>query len=127
MTHVILARRWEWGAKQRGDPHLRNSGAVIGYRIEATDGDIGHVEDFLVEDSSWAIRYMIVGEKTRGVRTQAADAMPLGGGEDRAGPGPRRELPASRRRRLAQHEGARQRGSPSRARRYPPSTDNREA
>ncbi len=53
-------RRWEWGAKEPGDPHLRSSGAVIGYHIEATDGAIGHVEDFLVEDSSWAIRYMIV-------------------------------------------------------------------
>ncbi|HVQ76115.1 MAG TPA: PRC-barrel domain-containing protein, partial [Candidatus Binatia bacterium] len=53
-------RRWEWGAEERGDPHLRSSGAVIGYHIEATDGDIGHVEDFLVEDSSWAIRYMVV-------------------------------------------------------------------
>ncbi len=26
-------RRWEWGAKQRNDPHLRSSGAVIGYHI----------------------------------------------------------------------------------------------
>jgi hypothetical protein len=53
-------RRWEWGVKEPGDPHLRSSAAVIGYHIEATDGDIGHVEDFLVEDSTWAIRYMIV-------------------------------------------------------------------
>ena len=53
-------RRWEWGAKERGDPHLRSSANVIGYFIQATDGEIGHVEDFLVEDSSWAIRYMIV-------------------------------------------------------------------
>jgi hypothetical protein len=53
-------RRWEWGDKEPGDPHLRSSTAVIGYHIEATDGDIGHVEDFLVEDSSWAIRYMVV-------------------------------------------------------------------
>jgi hypothetical protein len=52
-------RRWEWEAKERPDPHLRSSGAVIGYHIEATDGEIGHVDDFLVEDSSWAIRYMV--------------------------------------------------------------------
>ena len=31
-----------------------------GYHIQATDGDIGHVEDFLVDDRSWAIRYLIV-------------------------------------------------------------------
>src|SRR5690606_21375822 len=33
---------------------------VLGYHIEATDGDIGHVEDFLVDESSWAILYMVV-------------------------------------------------------------------
>jgi hypothetical protein len=30
---------------------------VIGYHIAATDGDLGHVEDFLVDESTWAIRY----------------------------------------------------------------------
>jgi hypothetical protein len=33
---------------------------VIGYYIQATDGDIGHVEDFLIDDRSWTIRYMVV-------------------------------------------------------------------
>lgn len=53
-------RQWDWKARERGDPHLRSSATVIGDYIQATDGDIGHVEDFLVDDSSWAIRYMIV-------------------------------------------------------------------
>ena len=53
-------RRWEWGAEESGDPHLRSSAAVIGYHIAATDGDIGHVEDFLVDDATWSIRYMVV-------------------------------------------------------------------
>jgi hypothetical protein len=52
-------RRWDW-AGERGDPHLRSSAAVTGYHIAATDGDIGHVEDFLVDDVTWAIRYMAV-------------------------------------------------------------------
>jgi sporulation protein YlmC with PRC-barrel domain len=43
-----------------GDPDLRSARNVMGYYIEATDGDIGHVEDFLVDDREWAIRYMIV-------------------------------------------------------------------
>ena len=49
-----------WSERTDGDPHLRNSGNVIGYHIAATDGDIGHVEDFLVDDTTWAIRYMVV-------------------------------------------------------------------
>jgi sporulation protein YlmC with PRC-barrel domain len=42
------------------DCHLRSCNAVTGHRIEATDGHIGHVEDLLVDDSTWAIRYLIV-------------------------------------------------------------------
>ena len=33
---------------------------VIGYRVEATDGELGRVDDFLVDDRSWAIRYAVV-------------------------------------------------------------------
>lgn len=46
--------------EEKGDPHLRSSREVIGYSIEASDGEIGHVEDFIVDDESWIIRYMIV-------------------------------------------------------------------
>jgi uncharacterized protein YrrD len=46
--------------KKEGDPHLRSSQEVIGYHIQATDGEIGHVEDFIVDDELWDIRYMIV-------------------------------------------------------------------
>lgn len=42
------------------DPHLRSVRDVTGYYIQATDGDLGHVEDFLVDDETWAIRYCIV-------------------------------------------------------------------
>ena len=42
------------------DSHLRSCKAVTGYHIEATDGEIGHVEDFLVDDETWAIRYLVV-------------------------------------------------------------------
>jgi uncharacterized protein YrrD len=42
------------------DPHLRSCQAVSGYHIHASDGDIGHVQDLLVEEDSWAIRYMVV-------------------------------------------------------------------
>jgi hypothetical protein len=33
---------------------------VSGYRIHASDGDIGHVADFLAQTDAWAIRYMVV-------------------------------------------------------------------
>ena len=40
--------------------HLRSAANVTGYYIEATDGDIGHVEDFIIDDETWEIRYMVV-------------------------------------------------------------------
>ena len=43
-----------------GDSHLRSCRVVAGYHIHALDGDIGHVKDLLVEDRTWAIRYLIV-------------------------------------------------------------------
>ena len=45
---------------RRDDCHLRSSNAVIGYHIKATDGDIGHLEDLLVDDHTWALRRLIV-------------------------------------------------------------------
>jgi hypothetical protein len=45
---------------QRADHHLRSTKEVIGYHIQATDGEVGHVEDFIVEDSTWRIRYIVV-------------------------------------------------------------------
>lgn len=43
-----------------GDPNLRSTREVIGYRIHAIDGQIGHVEDFIVNDEDWTIRYLVV-------------------------------------------------------------------
>jgi hypothetical protein len=49
--------------RERDDPHLRSVDAVTGYHIHATDGEIGHVEDFLVEDANWGIHYLVVDTK----------------------------------------------------------------
>lgn len=46
--------------EEGSDPHLRSSREIMGYRIQARDGEIGHVEDWIVEDEIWAIRYLIV-------------------------------------------------------------------
>lgn len=42
------------------EPHLRSCDAVTGYHIHATDGDIGHVAGFLIDDDTWAIRYLVI-------------------------------------------------------------------
>lgn len=42
------------------DIHLRSTQEVASYHIAATDGDIGHVEDFILEDDSWTVRYLAI-------------------------------------------------------------------
>jgi len=45
---------------EHDDPHLRSANGVMRYYVHATDGDIGHVQGLLVDERTWAIRYMIV-------------------------------------------------------------------
>ena len=42
------------------DIHLRSTQEVSAYSIAATDGELGIVEDFIVEEDSWAIRYLVI-------------------------------------------------------------------
>ncbi len=45
------------------DSHLRSTKAVTGYHIEAIDGELGHLDGFIVDDQAWAIRYIEVATK----------------------------------------------------------------
>ena len=42
------------------DPHLRSCKGVVGYHLHAADGEIGHVDGFLLDEDTWAIRYLVV-------------------------------------------------------------------
>jgi len=48
------------GTHVNDDPHLRSVNAVMRYYVHAEDGDIGHIDGFLVDERSWAIRYLII-------------------------------------------------------------------
>jgi sporulation protein YlmC with PRC-barrel domain len=43
-----------------GEPQLRSGAEVIGYGIEARDGAIGEVQDFIIDDKSWTVRDIVV-------------------------------------------------------------------
>jgi hypothetical protein len=42
------------------ESHLRSANDTKGYHIQARDGEIGHVDDFLVDDRTWAVRFIEV-------------------------------------------------------------------
>lgn len=48
------------GRMENWDPHLRSAAAVNGYHIRAIDGEIGHVESFLVDDEGWDFLYLVI-------------------------------------------------------------------
>jgi hypothetical protein len=43
-----------------GDPHLDSAKDLSGYHIVAADGEIGHVVDFLIDDETWIVRYIVM-------------------------------------------------------------------
>jgi len=49
----------EAGLARHGDVHLRSLAEVTGYHIKASDGPIGHIENFLIDDTGWDIRYLV--------------------------------------------------------------------
>jgi sporulation protein YlmC with PRC-barrel domain len=56
--------RETWSERREGeenwDRHLRSTKEVSGYHVQAQDGQIGHVSDFIVDDKTWSIRYLVV-------------------------------------------------------------------
>ena len=57
------AVREEARREEAWDPHLRSTSNVTGYHIQSLDGAIGHVEDFIIDDDTWSIRYLVVDTK----------------------------------------------------------------
>jgi len=54
-----MAQR-ESARNENDDPHLRSCNVVVGYHIQASDGDIGHVAGMLIDEQTWAVRYLII-------------------------------------------------------------------
>jgi len=46
--------------KEHNDPHLRSAKEVAGYHVQGRDGEIGHIADFIVDDETWTIRYLVL-------------------------------------------------------------------
>jgi len=46
--------------RPKGDLHLRSTEKVTGYHVHAKDGEIGHITDFVIDDHTWEVLYMVV-------------------------------------------------------------------
>lgn len=45
---------------ESADPHLRSMNAVAGYYLRGTDGELGHVDDFIIDTLQWVVRYLVI-------------------------------------------------------------------
>lgn len=45
-------------------PSLRSANEVIGYRLVTAQGRSGRIDDFLIDDKTWTIRYLVVDTRT---------------------------------------------------------------
>lgn len=64
-TYDVLLRdpkKWKVneGEKTSWDPNLRSTKDVEGHNFQALDGEIGHVDDFIINEDSWTIRYFVL-------------------------------------------------------------------
>lgn len=59
-AEIELAPEAEMRDAERADIHLRSCNEVKDYHIHAKDGELGHVEGFLLDEETWAIRYIVV-------------------------------------------------------------------
>jgi hypothetical protein len=50
----------EQRVESAADSHVRSWREVNGYHISASDGEIGHVDDALIDDVNWLIRFIVI-------------------------------------------------------------------
>ena len=60
-TNLIATAVLEEELEQfRGDTSLRSMNEVVGYRIHAENSQFGHLDDFIVDDETWHIKYLVI-------------------------------------------------------------------
>ena len=52
------------GPESDDDPRLRSTRSVAGYHIHAADGDLGQVQDYIIDDETWHLRFLVVNTGT---------------------------------------------------------------
>jgi hypothetical protein len=50
----------ELSEEASGDVHLRSAKEIRGYHIQGSDEPIGHIDNFIVDDETWEVRYLVI-------------------------------------------------------------------
>ncbi len=60
MIMELIEEEEQRNQQRDADPHLRSTREVCGYHIQALDGEVGHVEDFLADAETWRITHLVI-------------------------------------------------------------------
>ncbi len=63
MDEVALARHYGWrrpGDCETDSRRLQSVQSALGSAVDATDGSAGQLADFLIDDLTWEVRYLVV-------------------------------------------------------------------
>jgi hypothetical protein len=47
-------------SESEGDPNLRSANEILTYKVRTSDGDLGRVDDLVVEDANSFIRFLVL-------------------------------------------------------------------
>lgn len=47
-------------SESEGDPHLRSANEILTYKVRTSDGALGRMDDLVVEDANWFIRFLVL-------------------------------------------------------------------
>jgi uncharacterized protein YrrD len=60
LEQAVQDKTHESGTVTNVDSNLRSTDEVKGYSIHAIDGEIGDVEDFIIDDSTWKLDFLVI-------------------------------------------------------------------
>jgi hypothetical protein len=58
-AEMPTARQYDSGRKRPGS-HLRSMREVLGYSVQSTDGEVGSIEDLIIEETLWGVHHVVV-------------------------------------------------------------------
>ena len=60
VSEAYWAKIPDLSSEFEGDPHLHSTKMLTGLHIHCTDGQLGHVEDFVIDDETWRVADLVV-------------------------------------------------------------------
>jgi hypothetical protein len=62
---VLDGTREQVETEPEGEPPLQSLKQLIGFNLDDAEGNVGHIEDLIVDDDNWQCRYLVINGEVR--------------------------------------------------------------